>query len=471
MRFLHYAIFFVLLSTVFCANNFAIGQDAKTKTRANSDAKKSKQFNFTAELDLPEDIEADKKYPLAIFFASPKSTLEEDKFWRKMLRSINFPALIIRSSDRDWSNFTQEKLDAQIAKFAKRAKIKFDRKKYVLISDKETGYIFPKWIDNYKDLAGAVFVSTIPLEISKKLGLQIWLPKNKKWPVAIWSVCGTKKQLPASNLITWRKFASFAPKNSSVTVDARIGQGGDNLLPSQDIVDWFRAIANGKKPAKGTDYQAALEKKKFAKAAKKLDNIFALTAADTGNKMITKKQGPLKASIVKPLGWKRLEKREQVYNPYNLKADEYGKPIKTGQTDYAEFYLTPDETKPIFARVRFRRWNSSAAGLLDEYAKATQKKTGAITIPYKQWKSGDWTYKSCVVVLYHNGRWYRWFTLLAAKDGTKENPIAPIIVIMDACIKMNSDRKTVDREPKIKTMIKAIKALTDSMKVEYVGKN
>ena len=470
MRFMHSTILFMLFYTVLSISNFAIGQSKKSDNKSQQKDKAAQNLLVTTEFDAPENIDPKKKYPLAIFLASDKSTLEEGKFWRKMLKSEEFPALILRINLRDWSLLTPDRINAEIAKIAKDNKIKFDPKKYVIITDPDTGYILPTLIDSFKNLAGAVFVSTPPLEISKKDGFRIWLPKDKKWPVAIWSVCGTKKELPAGNLVTWRKVKSYAPEKSSVTIDARVGQGDGNLQPSQGIADWFGAIADGKKPKVGTDFQAELEKKKFAKASKKLNNIFALTDSKTGNVKKNKKQGPFKASIICPKGWKRVEKREQVYNPYGAKADEYGKPIKTGQTKYGEFYLTPDKNKPVFARVRFRRWNSSAKSLLDEYAKATMRKLGAITIPLKQWKTGDWTYKSCIILAYVRGRWYRWFTILAAKDGTKENPAAPVVVMMDACMKVGKDLKTKDREPKVKEMVEAIKAITDSMKLDYIGR-
>jgi hypothetical protein len=405
----------------------------------------------------PRKIVKDVKNPLAVLLASPKFPVTNNDYWVQALWRLNFCTLVLQSETPDWSNVRVDHAMKEIVRCPQRVNI--DPKRVLLVADKTTGGLAIRWMDGYPGLAGVVLISTPPVERTAH-GLTLWTPRKETWGVPIWTVVGTNPTGAAGVLGMWRKLAGKAPANASLTIDTRLGRGGGFLLPDEAIENWLETIAADKRPASGPDRQAEEQKKQYISIAEALRKqmVDSAAAAAPSSEQATKKDGPFTITVSIPDGWRRIEKRERAYNPDSRQTDSLGKPIKTGQNPFAEIYLSPQLKRPFFVRVCAAKWDQNAAKLLNRYDRGLLR-IGCLSVPLVQWRQDKWAYRVSSILMSVGGKWHRWLTLSAARDGTKNDPVAPLILMMDA-----SDK------PDLPAMATAMKRLCKSVKVRIKDK-
>jgi|GEM_PF-5104581 len=380
-----------------------------------------------------------KPPPLVVVLASKNFPARANDFWVSTPWKLNFATLVLQCKTDAWKSVGVAQIEQQLTR--KPANVPAEVNKLVLVCDQASASLAMRFMDGHPDrLAGIVLISVVPLELTRN-GLGLWSPREACWAVPIWAVVGTNPADAAKALQMWRKLASYAPAQASLTVDARPGQASGYLHPDGAILDWLEAIRAGKRPAPGPDRQALAEQRRMGTIAKHI----ATAAGDSSciaqpGETISKTAGPLSISLTAPVGWSRDRSAERAYNPKGLAADQAGLPLKPRKNPYCEIYITPAKRGPLFARARVRRWTGSGEDLLRDY-NLSLARAEYFQVSLARWQQGPWAFEISSIMQPGQDKWRRWLTLAAAKGPAKgsgkTNPAGTLILLMDATSQTN----------------------------------
>lgn len=420
----------VLLGAVFLAGAGALPCRADdTGSLRQQLARDAKPVELTGTWYPPAKTSASQRCPLVVVLASKDFPTEPKDYWVRTPWSKGCATVVLRAGQGRWSAVRSTQVIRQVARCPKT--IPADLNRLVLVADAETGPLAMRVLDGYTDrIAGAVFLSVLPIQMNPD-GPSLWTPRKPIWAIPLWAVAGTRPQDAAAMLEQWRKLAASAPPSASITIDARLGRGKGHLLPGEAFEDWLASLASGQRPSPGPDPQARAEQKQFAPLAESLRQaVETAPPAEPGQELL-KEEGPFRLHLQAPKDWLRDEEGERPYNPRGTTVDSQGRSLPGVKNPYAELYVTPQPRGPFFARLCGARWNSTGAKLLDDYNRRLRRK-GYLPVVLQRWQQDGWTCEVATVQMIWKDAWHRWVVLSAARDASKNNPAAPLVMVMDA---------------------------------------
>jgi hypothetical protein len=420
----------VLLVLVGIPGLDAVGENKSKTGTGKVSATPKKNVVIKATWYNPQNVKAQKTYPLAVILASPKLPTGPGDYWIKTLWKKGFCILVLQGSSQSWAHAQVSDITAKIQ--VRPQTVLADVNRMLLIADTSTGSQALEMIDMFsKRVTGAVLISVVPVKTTRnRIGL--WQPATQSQTIPIWIVQGTKPDDAAKRLEMWRRACWNLPSSSNITIDSRIGRGVGNLLPGRSVERWLNSIAAGKVPAKGPDPQMQQEVKDFAGLGEKVQKLLGKQSTKSNGTTFTKTDGDLKISVTAPKNWKRFKEFEHQYNPKGLKADANGKEFKSSEPQYfSNIYLTPFLQSRLFARVCAAELNKTGKELIEFYQQQLSKK-GYLVVPLWNGKINGQVYNLSSIIYLWRGKWRKWVVLMGTPENSKNKNAAPLVLVLDS---------------------------------------